>query len=325
MSSRKKLRYIFIAILVLVVMIFASIAIGTVKVNSLKIFEIFNSKDSVEYNILFNIRIPRVLLAVVIGANLAVAGALLQAVMDNPLADPGVTGVSQGAAIAGLIVILYFPQLISFIGFFAFIGGGIACLVVFLMAWSNGIKPMRIVLSGVAVNSILGGFLAIIIILNSDKIQGALMWLNGSLSTKGWEEFWIIVPYSLVALALSFFVINMANKLTLGESAATSLGDNVNLNRLVLSALGVFLAAVSTAMVGIIGFIGLMVPHIARRIIGSDYTFLLPMSMVIGAITLLSGDTLGRTIASPIELPVGALMAIIGGPFFIYLLKKGEK
>ena len=286
------------------------------------ISSLIHQDNSMVMTIVYKMRLPRNILAVLIGANLAVSGVLLQSVMKNPLADPGITGVSSGASVAAIIILLLMPQLSGALPLFAFVGGAIACALVFIMAWKNGLRPERIVLAGVAINTILGGFISLLSTLFSDRIQSAILWLNGSLATKTWSHVDMLFLYSLIGLGLSLFLIRSANVLQLGDESAKNLGFNVSRTRLVISAVAVFLAAISTAVVGIISFIGLIVPHIARLLMGSDHKYTIPFSMVLGAIVLLIADTLARTIGGSIEIPVGVITSIVGGPFFLYLLRK---
>ena len=180
----------------------------------------------------------------------------------------------------------------------------------------------RIVLAGVAVNTILGGIISFFSVMYSDRIQSALLWLNGSLSARTWEDIKTLSVYVAVGLVASCFLIRSANILQLGDEAAINLGVNLNLTRLIISIVAVFLAASITSVVGIISFIGLIVPHMARMLLGSDHKYTLPFSMVLGGIVLLLADTLARTSGGSIEIPVGVMMSIVGGPFFLYLLRK---
>ncbi|MDU5020539.1 MAG: iron ABC transporter permease, partial [Clostridiales bacterium] len=198
----------------------------------------------------------------------------------------------------------------------------IACMLVFLMAYKNGLKPGRIVLAGVAINTILGGVISYLSTMYSDRIQSAMLWLNGSLATKTWADVEMLFVYSIVGLIVSLLLIRSANVLQLGDDAATNLGFNVNLTRLLISVVAVFLAATSTAVVGVISFVGLIVPHISRMLMGSDHKFTIPFSIILGSMVLLVADTLGRTIGGAVEIPVGVIMSIVGGPFFLYLLRK---
>lgn len=279
--------------------------------------------NAVNDTIIWTIRLPRVLLALVIGANIAVAGAILQAVMGNPLADPGLTGVTSGAAVCVLAIMLAMPEYTQFIPLAAFIGGMLAATVVYALAWRrNGISPITIILAGVAVNALCGGVVGYLSIMYSDKLPSAVQWMNGSLAAKGNAALLMVLPYSIVGWILSVFAIRKANVIRLGDQVAMNLGENVNRIRILLSILAVFLAAVSVAAVGMIGFVGLIVPHMARFLVGSNYKFLLPMSMALGALVLLLADTGGRTLFAPMDIPAGILMAVIGGPYFLYLMRR---
>ncbi|MCH4891041.1 iron ABC transporter permease [Acidaminobacter sp. JC074] len=325
-SSFKKVNLIIASIILLLAIFLLSVAVGSVKFPFKELINtLIERPDNVKTSILYDLRMPRAIIAMLVGANLAVSGALLQSVMRNPLADPGLTGISTGASFVAILLMLVFPQYYSILPIGAFLGGALACMMVFLLAWKNGIKPVRIILAGVAVNAILGGGTSLLSILHSDKIQGVLMWVNGSLVGKSWHHVGILLPHAIIGLGLSLTTIHSANLLQLGDDAATNLGINVNRTRILLSAVAVYLAGISVSVVGIIGFVGLVVPHIARLLIGSNYKFLLPFSMVLGATTLVFADMVARTIAAPIELPVGIIMAVVGGPFFLYLLRKGEK
>ena len=323
MSLDRKYLIIGGTALVLVILVVLFSTIGSVNLSLGEIISsLIHQDNSMVMTIVYKMRLPRNILAVLIGANLAVSGVLLQSVMKNPLADPGITGVSSGASVAAIIILLLMPQLSGALPLFAFVGGAIACALVFIMAWKNGLRPERIVLAGVAINTILGGFISLLSTLFSDRIQSAILWLNGSLATKTWSHVDMLFLYSLIGLGLSLFLIRSANVLQLGDESAKNLGFNVSRTRLVMSAVAVFLAAISTAVVGIISFIGLIVPHIARLLMGSDHKYTIPFSMVLGAIVLLIADTLARTIGGSIEIPVGVITSIVGGPFFLYLLRK---
>ena len=280
----------------LAVAIIASIGLGSVKISVADIITALSGRATgASDTILWDIRIPRVLLALIIGANLAVSGAMLQAVMNNPLADPGLTGVSSGAAVAALFILLVMPELSSLIPIAAIAGGAVAAGMVYLLAWNKrGIAPLRVILSGVAVNAIFGGIIGLMSILYSEKLPGALQWLNGSLSGKGLGDSLLVLPYSVVGWIAAFFCIRRANTLRLGEQAAVNLGENLTRVRLILSFVAVYLAAVSVSNVGLVGFVGLVVPHMARILVGSNYSKLIPMSLMLGALVLLVADTTGR-------------------------------
>lgn len=325
-NRKGKAALIGIACLLLAAAILLSIGLGSVRYSPLEtLHSLFGYGDEAADTIFWDIRIPRVLLAVLIGANLAASGALLQAVMLNPLADPGLTGVSSGAAVAVLFVLLVMPSYSGLVPLVAICGGGLAAIMVYAWAWTKrgGFAPIRIILSGVAVNAVFGGVIGLLSILYSDKLPAALQWLNGSLSGKGMPSVAVIVPYSIAGWIAALLCIRQANILRLGEQVAHNLGQNLSRIRFMLSFVAVYLAAVSVSTVGLVGFVGLIVPHMARLIVGTDYRSMLPFSLVMGALVLLIADTVGRTAFSPLEIPAGIVMAIAGGPYFLYLMRKG--
>ncbi|WP_152393546.1 FecCD family ABC transporter permease [Paenibacillus guangzhouensis] len=310
----------------LILAIIVSMGLGSVHFSPMEIIKaLFGNGGEVSDTILWDIRIPRVMLAAVIGINLALSGAMLQAVMNNPLADPGLTGVSSGASVAVLFILLVVPQFSTFIPFAAIIGGSLSALMVYALAWKKrGITPIRVILAGVAVNSVFGGIIGLLSILYSDKLPGALQWLNGSMSGKGMGDLRVMLPYSVVGWIVALFCIRQANILRLGEQVALNLGESLNRVRILLSFVAVYLAAVSVSTVGMIGFVGLVVPHMARMLVGSDYKHLIPMSIGLGALVLLVADTIGRTFFAPLDIPAGIVMAVVGGPYFLYLMRKGD-
>lgn len=323
MKADRKILVISSAFLLLLILIGLFSMVGSVNLSLTEIIQaLINQDNRMVTTIVYKMRLPRNILAALVGANLAVSGVLLQSVMKNPLADPGITGVSSGASVAAIVILLMLPAYTNLLPIFAFLGGAIACALVYIMAWKNGLKPERIVLAGVAVNTILGGFISLLSTLFSDKIQSAILWLNGSLATKTWADVELLAGYSIIGLIIALFLVRSTNVLQLGDEAAKNLGFNVNRTRLLISGVAVFLAAISTSVVGIISFVGLIVPHIARMLMGSDHKYTIPFSMVLGGIVLLMADTLARTVGGSIEIPVGVITSIVGGPFFLYLLRK---
>ncbi|MDK2802367.1 MAG: iron ABC transporter permease [Oscillospiraceae bacterium] len=321
MNKNKLLKIIISACILIFLTIFLS-TIGSVNIPINEIFSSLIDRSSTSFSIIYLIRLPRNILAVIVGMSLSVSGVLLQAVMKNPLSDPGITGVSSGATLMGLIVMLALPSLTPILSILVFLGGFITCVIVYTISWKNGISPIRVILAGISVNSILGAGISLLSIIFSDKIQSVLLWLNGSLAGKSWESVQSIFIYIIIGLILAVCFSPMANILSLSDETVSSLGFNINIIRLILSSIAVLLASITTSVVGIIGFIGLVVPHISRLIIGSDHKYLIPFSMILGGILLLGTDTISRTIIQNIELPVGIIMSIIGGPFFLYLLRK---
>lgn len=278
--------------------------------------------DNASRQILLNIRLPRAIVAALVGMNLAVSGAVLQAVMKNPLADPHIIGISSGAGLAGIFVIVLFPALEYLIVPTAFFGAMLAAACIYILAWKNGIRPLRIVLAGVAVSSFLGAGISAILVLYSDRVHGALMWMVGGLAARSWPHVEIILPYAVIGFILAVCGAHYLNILQLGDDVAKGLGVNVELVRLVFTAIGALLAASAVSVAGLLGFVGLIVPHTVRLLTGSDYRFLIPSSALLGIAVVTYSDTLARVAFAPLELPVGIFMAALGAPFFLFLLRK---
>ena len=332
MKTKQKISLLRVSSVMLVLLILLglcsvlSLAVGSAGYLIQEILKaLFSQEDSPVKTIVLNIRLPRIILAILIGSSLSAAGALLQSVMRNPLADPGTIGVSAGAGTAATTILLIFPQLSASVPLFAFGGAALACVLIYTMAWKGGVDPTRIILSGVAINSVLGAYNSLLQLMNSDSLEGVLAFMNGSLSGRGWHQVQIAACYASVGLVMAFLCIKSANALQLGEEMAKSLGVKVSLNRVLLSAVAAFLAAATVSVAGMIGFVGLVVPHIARLLVGSDYKVMMPVSVVLGAVVLLAADTVGRTVVPGMEIPVGIVMAVCGGPFFLYLLRKKGK
>ena len=332
MKTKQKISLLRVSSVMLVLLILLglcsvlSLAVGSAGYSIQEILKaLFSQEDSPVKTIVLNLRLRRIILAILIGSSLSAAGALLQAVMRNPPADPGTIGVSAGAGTAATTILLIFPQLSASVPLFAFGGAALACVLIYTMAWKGGVDPTRIILSGVAINSVLGAYNSLLQLMNSDSLEGVLAFMNGSLSGRGWYQVQIAACYASVGLVMAFLCIKSANALQLGEEMAKSLGVKVSLNRVMLSAVAAFLAAATVSVAGMIGFVGLVVPHIARLLVGSDYKVMMPVSVVLGAVVLLAADTVGRTVVPGMEIPVGIVMAVCGGPFFLYLLRKKGK
>ena len=272
--------------------------------------------------ILQNIRLPRTIVAALVGINLALSGAILQAIMKNPLADPHIIGISSGAGLLGILVMLTMPAYSYLVTPAAFLGAMGAAMLIYILAWKNGIRPIRIILAGVAVSAFLSAFISALMILYSDRVHSALMWMVGGLSARSWPHVAMLWPYTLVGGILALFAARHLNILQLGDEMARGLGLPVERTRLMLTAVAALLAASAVSVVGLLGFVGLIVPHAARLMIGSDYRCLLPASAILGAATLMYSDTFARMAFAPVELPVGIIMAILGAPFFLFLLRR---
>ena len=272
--------------------------------------------------IIWNIRMPRTIVGALVGINLSLSGAILQAIMRNPLADPHIIGISSGAGLAGVVIMILFPALEYLITPVAFVGAMLAAICIYILAWKNGIKPVRIILAGVAVSAFLSAGISGLMIFYSDRVHGALMWMVGGLAARSWPHVSIILPYAIIGLVLALASASYLNILQLGDEMACGLGVNVEVTRIVMTAIAALLAASAVSVVGLLGFVGLVVPHAARLLIGSDYRFLLPAAALLGVAIVTLSDTFARVIFAPIELPVGIIMAFLGAPFFLFLLRR---
>ena len=326
LSSSKKICMILTTVFVLCFTILISLRIGSIDISFKELIDgMFLSKQSNNFLIIRDIRMPRVLSAVLIGGNLAVAGALLQTTMKNPLADPGIIGISSGASLGAIAVMVIFTDLIKYKIIIAFIGGIIAACLVYLIGEDKGFSPVRIILAGVCVNSILNALSSMVTVFNSAGVSSIQTWLLGSLVNVTWNDFKILALYTIVGIALCLLVIKSCDLMGLGDKTAQSLGLNVNRVRVMITFVAVFLTSISTGVGGVISFVGLVIPHICRFLIGSSHKFLIPFSYFMGGFLLLVADTVSRNIFRPYEIPVGLTMCLVGGPFFIYILRRSKR
>lgn len=277
------------------------------------------------YRILYHIRIPRVLTGALTGLNLALAGCILQGVLKNPLADPGIIGVSAGAGLAAMAVMILLPAMSALVPAAAFGGALAAISVVFFLSWHRGIQPLRLILAGVAVSAFFAGGMSALMVFFSDQVQGTVNWMAGGLQGRSWNHVGMILPYSLFGTAGALLLERSLNALQLGDEVARSLGVRVESARLLLLLLAALLAASAVSVAGMVGFVGLIVPHIVRLLVGSDFAFLLPGSALFGAALVVGADGAARAAFAPLDVPVGIFMAFLGAPFFLYLLRKGMR
>lgn len=277
--------------------------------------------------IVWDIRLPRALLAAVVGAALSVAGASYQGLFRNPLADPYLIGVTQGAAL-GAVVAFLLPVSLGSVAFgtvpiFAFIGAILSVLVVYSIARKSGALPVTtLILAGVALGAFLSAIVSYLITVSGDKIHSVVFWLMGSFSLTSWDEVQVALPIVIVGILVILLNSRALNLIQLGEEQAQQLGVDVEKLKLVLLITATLVTAVAVSFVGIIGFVGIIVPHAVRLMFGADHRFLLPISVLVGAIFMIVADLVARTAMAPVEIPIGVITAFCGAPFFLYLLRK---
>ncbi|GIX26094.1 MAG: iron ABC transporter permease [Caldimonas sp.] len=273
------------------------------------------------------LRLPRMLVAALVGMALGISGAILQGLTRNPLADPGILGISAGAGLVAVTLIVVVREVpAGVIPVAAFGGATIVASLIYLLAWRGGDSPIRLILVGIGLGAICGAATTLMITFGDIyDVQRALIWLTGSIYGRSWEEFWPLLPWIVIFVPLAFALARDLNALNLGEDVARGLGSPVAWRRGLLLLTAVALAAATVAAAGTIGFVGLMAPHIGRRLVGPDHSGLLPTAGVLGALIVVVADLVGRTLFAPIELPAGLVTAAVGAPFFIGLLWQQRK
>ncbi len=322
-SDRGFLIVLVSSLTALFILFVLNIAFGATTIPFMDVVKaIFNKGEETTLIIVREIRLPRAAVALFAGATLAASGVLIKAVMRNPLADSGLLGIQSGATVVAMFIILAAPSLVYLLPIASFIGGLFAFSLIMLLSYKNGINAIRMILAGIAVNALFGSIIGLLSIYYSDQIQNALGWLNGSLANVSVSDMKIIMFYGTIALVFGALLIPKCNLMALDDATLQNLGENVSLTRVLISTGAVLLASVSVSIVGIIGFVGLVIPHISRLIIGTNHKKLFPLSVVLGACLVLAADLLQKIVFSPMEMPVGIVISILGAPFFLYLLRK---
>lgn len=283
--------------------------------------------ERAETRIVWTTRLPRVLVAILVGLNLSISGAIFQAVTRNELASPYILGVSAGAGLAILLTLVFFGGLMIYLPLFASIGGIVAFLLVYGIAWKNGTNPVRLILAGVIVGTVFNSLQTALFLFIDDisVVQSAIAWTTGSLTGTGWGEFRLILPWTILTASLTVVAARQLNVLLLGEETASSLGMSVERVRFALCGLAILAAAASVAVAGIVGFVGLIVPHMVRSIVGSDHKRLIVGCLFVGPALLVVADVGARLALSPMQLPVGIITGLVGGPYFLYLMRKKQR
>ncbi|WP_256759454.1 iron ABC transporter permease [Cohnella sp. WQ 127256] len=324
-QARATVFFITIAILIAAVFII-SMNTGSLSMSPLDVIRtLFGQGTDQQKLALFDFRLPRIVISLLIGAGLAVSGCLLQGVVRNPIADPGILGVNAGAGVMVVLFITYFPNKtiapVWLLPCLAFIGASLAALLLVMLAYKKniGLSPTKLILSGIAVAAGLNALMIVLTIqLDSDNYQFLAAFLAGSIWGTDWRFVVALLPWLVIILPFVFYKARVLDLLNLGDHIATGLGAPVQRARLTFLAAAVALAASCVAVSGSIGFVGLIAPHIARRLIGTTHKVLLPASALLGALLVLIADTLSRVI----DIPAGLIVAMLGAPYFLYLLAK---
>ena len=290
-------------ILMTVLALFYGLIAGSLSFSLQDIVSGIQDENSTVHRIVWDLRIPRVLVGFIVGMCLA----------------------ASGAGLVAIIIMILFPQHMAFLPLGAFLGAFITAMVIYALSWKKGAPPSRIVLVGVSINALIGAATSALMLLHSDKVQSVLPWLAGGIGGVSWAHFNMIIYYAIFAIILAFLGIKHIRVLMLGDEMAKLLGHNVERSRFFLIVVSTLLAGIAVSVSGLIGFVGLVVPHMLRLLVGNDYRYLLPLSCLGGGVLLVFADAIARSWFDPIELPVGILLSFLGGPFFLYLIQRGGK
>lgn len=321
----KKTTILLLLLFLLIFSFFFSVGSGAVKLSASEIINsILNEKNSTNYQIIWNVRLPRTIVAAFVGICLALAGAILQGIMRNSLASPNIIGVSSGAGFTSLIILILFPHYYYLVPIGAFAGALFATLFIYFLSWKDGILPTRLILAGVAVSSLFSAGSNALMTFFPDRVSGVLNFMVGGLSAVVWDDVRMILPYAFFGVIIVSLLPSKLNILMLGDEVATGLGLHVEKTRFMFIILASLLAGSAVSVAGLLGFVGLIVPHMARIFIGSDYKYLFPATILLGASIVMICDTLARVLFAPVEIPVGIIMSALGAPFFLYLLRRSD-
>jgi iron complex transport system permease protein len=318
---------LFITILLLLFLLCASIVYGytdTTWKMAIDAFTDFNGTN--EHIVIQSVRLPRALIASAIGASLAISGVLMQTLTKNPLASPDIFGVNAGAGLAVVTGVTVFGiSNLQVFTWLSFLGAAIAAISIFMIGsmGRGGLTPMKLTLAGAAMTAMVASLTQGLLVSNEALLEQVLFWLAGSVSGRSLDNLVAVLPYLAVGWGLALIMSGKMNVLSMGEDVAKGLGLNIVFLKLVLGLAIILLSGGSVAVAGPIGFIGIVVPHLTRSIVGIDHRWLIPFSGLFGAVLLISADVISRYILMPREVPVGVMTAIIGTPFFIYIARKG--
>jgi iron complex transport system permease protein len=320
-------------LIVVVIMIFSA-GSGEFPLSPTKVVTaLFGFGDEFDRTIVVDFRLPRIMMALFVGMALAVSGAILQGITRNPLASPDLIGVTAGASFAVVLFLTLFSDennsltvSIQWLPLFAFLGATITAFVVFFLSWKNGIAPFRLLLIGIAVAAFMNAGTTVWILMGPIyQASQATIWTTGSIYGANWSQVAILMPWSIVLITISILLRRQMNILELGDDIATGVGSRVQLNRVILLLISTGLTGVAVAFAGGIGFVGLLAPHIAKRIVGPKFQSMVLFSAGIGALLVLIADWIARVAFAPIEVPAGVWTAAVGAPYFIFLLLTERK
>lgn len=321
-STGKAVAAFAVVIVGLVALFFLSVNLGSIQLSPMQLLRgLFVAYDP-DVATVYDLRFPRILISMMAGASLAVAGVLFQAVLKNPLADPGLLGISSGAGFAAVLAASIFPQLYFIAPAFSFLGGLLVFALVYSLAWKGSLSPLRIILMGIAMQALFSGLSEAVNSMSGGNLSGVASIVDGNITMKTWKDVHLLFGVSLVGLVLAFLCAKWCNLCGLEDKTVRGLGVNIDMVRFAVSVTAVFLVGGCTAVVGPVSFIGLLIPHIGRIFVGSEHKLLIPFSALAGGLLFLLADTLGRTLIRPYEMNASVILSVVGGIAFVLLLRK---
>ena len=306
----------------LVALFFLSVNLGSIQLTPMQLLRGLFVEYDPDVATVYDLRFPRIIISVLAGASLAVAGALFQAVLKNPLADPGLLGISSGAGFAAVLAAAVFPQLYFLAPAFSFFGGLMVFAMVYGLAWKGALSPLRIILMGIAMQALFSGLSEAVSSMSGGNLSGVASIVEGNITMKTWKDVHLLAVVAGIGLVASCFCARWCNLCGLEDRTVRGLGVNIDKVRLVVSITAVFLVGGCTAIVGPVSFIGLLIPHIGRIFVGSEHKLLIPFSALSGGLLFLLADTLGRTMIRPYEMNASVILSVVGGIAFVLLLRK---
>ncbi|MED0688243.1 iron ABC transporter permease [Anoxybacillus ayderensis] len=333
LMDKKAMITCLVLLIISIFLFLVSTGVGEMYISPVNVIKtLLGSGSEMDEIVIYSFRLPRMIIAFFAGMSLAVAGAILQGMIRNPLASPDVLGMTSGAAVAVVLFLTIFSDKngsliisIHWLPLGAFIGATIAVFLVYMLAWKNGVSSIRLVLIGIGISALMQAFTTLLMLIGPIyRASQANIWITGSVYGASWKQVVIFIPWALLVLLMSFIFVRQINIQELGEELAISAGVSLQKQRLFLLLLSTALTGGAVAFAGGIGFVGLMAPHMARRLVGSSFGGILPTAALLGAILVLLADLVGRTLFAPLEIPAGVFTAAIGAPYFIYLLYKNR-
>lgn len=328
-NNGRRITGLFIGLLLLCIIFVFSILLGYTDTSFktvIQAFQHFNGSN--EHIIIKEVRLPRALIGTIVGSSLAITGALLQALTKNPLASPDILGVNSGASFFVILGLMFFSiSSLQAFAWLAFLGAALTSVIVYFLGsmGREGLTPIKLTLAGAAMAALFSSLAQGFLVMNESALEEVLFWMAGSVQGRSLKILFSVLPYIITGTLIAFLISNKINVLTMGEDVAKGLGQRTGALKLLIGTSVILLSGASVAVAGPIGFIGIVVPHIVKWLVGNDYRWILPYCGITGGILLLLADIGARYIVMPQEVPVGVMTAIIGTPFFIYIARKGGK